>query len=147
MIPYLHNAIFKVNNFLESLPSFWIMRSQRSRRRDKGLWPRVYNLCMNNAGRLSQCSFLHFLPRQRTVITPTTENRTLLLSSTYTRARETSSSSLGSRCVQWLGEGLSMPSPNCPVLCCPQPYRVAPVFVQVVSPPLGWPPLSSFFLS
>ena len=37
MIPYLHNAIFKVNNFLESLPSFWIMRSQRSRRRDKGL--------------------------------------------------------------------------------------------------------------
>ena len=35
---YLHNAIFKVNNFLESLPSFWIMRSQRSRRRDKGLW-------------------------------------------------------------------------------------------------------------
>ena len=40
MIPYLHNAIFKVNNFLESLPSFWIMRSQRSRRRDKGLWPR-----------------------------------------------------------------------------------------------------------
>ena len=38
MIPYLHNAIFKVNNFLESLPSFWIMRSQRSRRRDKGLW-------------------------------------------------------------------------------------------------------------
>ena len=34
----LHNAIFKVNNFLESLPSFWIMRSQRSRRRDKGLW-------------------------------------------------------------------------------------------------------------
>ena len=38
MIPYLHNAIFKVNNFLESLPSFWIMRSQRSRRGDKGLW-------------------------------------------------------------------------------------------------------------
>ena len=37
MIPYLHNAIFKVNNFLESSPSFWIMRSQRSRRRDKGL--------------------------------------------------------------------------------------------------------------
>ena len=38
MIPYLHNDIFKVNNFLESLPSFWIMRSQRSRRRDKGLY-------------------------------------------------------------------------------------------------------------
>ena len=28
---------FKVNKFLESLESFWIMRSQRSRRRDKGL--------------------------------------------------------------------------------------------------------------
>ena len=36
-----------------------------------------------------------------------------------------------------------MPSPNYPVLCCPLPYRVAPVFVQVVSPPLGWSPLSS----
>ena len=45
-----------------------------------------------------------------------------------------SSSSLGSRCVPWLGEGLSMSSPNDPVLCCPLPYRVAPVFVQVVSP-------------
>ena len=43
-----------------------------------------------------------------------------------------SSSSLGSRCVPWLGEGLSMSSPNDPVLCCPLPYRVAPVFVQVV---------------
>ena len=37
--------------------------------------------------------------------------------------------SLGSRCVPWLGEGLSMPSPNYPVLCFPLPYRVAPVFV------------------
>ena len=55
-----------------------------------------------------------------------------------------SSSSLGSRCVPWLGEGLSMRSTNYPVLCCPLPYRVAPVFVQVVSPPLGWSPLSSF---
>ena len=53
-------------------------------------------------------------------------------------------SSLGSRCVPWLGEGLSMSSPNDPVLCSPLPYRVAPVFVQVVSPPLGWSPLSSF---
>ena len=35
-----------------------------------------------------------------------------------------------------------MPSPSYPVLCCPLPYRVAPVFVQVVSPPLGWSPLS-----
>ena len=26
------------------------------------------------------------------------------------------------------------------------PYRVAPVFVQVVSPPLGWSPLSSFLV-
>ena len=29
------------------------------------------------------------------------------------------SSSFGSRCVPWLGEGLSMPSPNYPVLCFP----------------------------
>ena len=57
-----------------------------------------------------------------------------------------SSSLLGSRCVPWLGEGLSMSSPNDPVLCCPLPYRVAPVFVQVVSPPLGWSPLSSFLV-
>ena len=57
-----------------------------------------------------------------------------------------SSSSLGSRCVPWLGEGLSMSSPNYPVLCCPLPYRVAAVFVQVVSPPLGWSPLSSFLV-
>ena len=56
------------------------------------------------------------------------------------------SSSLGSRCVLWLGEGLSMSSPNDPVLCCPLPYRDAPVFVQVVSPPLGWSPLSSFLV-
>ena len=38
-----------------------------------------------------------------------------------------SSSSLGSRCVPWLGKGL-MSSPNYPVLCCPLSYRVAPVF-------------------
>ena len=37
MIPYLHNAIFSVNVFLDSVVSFWIMRSQRSRRRDIGL--------------------------------------------------------------------------------------------------------------
>ena len=51
------------------------------------------------------------------------------------RARElccyvTISSSLGSRCVPWLGEDISMPSPNYPVLCCPLPYRVAPVFFR-----------------
>ena len=57
-----------------------------------------------------------------------------------------SSSSLGGRCVPWLGEGLSMSSPNYPVLCCPLPYRVAPVFVQVVSPSLGWSPLSYFLV-
>ena len=57
-----------------------------------------------------------------------------------------SSSSLGSRCVPWLGEGLSLPSPNYHVLYCLLPYRVAPVFVQVVSPPLGWSPLSSFLV-
>ena len=56
------------------------------------------------------------------------------------------SSSLGSRCVPWLGDGLSMSYPNDPVLCCPLPYRVAPVFVQVISPPLGWSPLSSFLV-
>ena len=39
-----------------------------------------------------------------------------------------------------------MPSPNYPVLSCPLSYRVAPVFVQVVSPPLGWSPLSSFLV-
>ena len=56
------------------------------------------------------------------------------------------SSSLGSRCVPWLGEGLSRSSPNDPVLCCPLPYHVAPVFVQVVSPPLGWSPLTYFLV-
>ena len=30
-----------------------------------------------------------------------------------------------------------MPSPNYFILCCPLPYCVAPVFVQIVSPPLG----------
>ena len=40
----------------------------------------------------------------------------------------------------------SMPSANYPILCCPQPYRVAPVFVQVVSPPLGWSPVSSLLV-
>ena len=60
--------------------------------------------------------------------------------------KHSSSSSLGSRCVPWFGEGLSMPSPNYPVLCCPLPYRIAPVFIQVVSPPIGWSPLSSFLV-
>ena len=35
---------------------------------------------------------------------------------------------------------------HCPVLCGPLPYRVAPVYVQVVSPPLSWSPLSSFLV-
>ena len=39
-----------------------------------------------------------------------------------------------------------MSSPNDPVLCCLLPYRVAPVFVQVVSPPFGWSPLTSFLV-
>ena len=39
-----------------------------------------------------------------------------------------------------------MSSPNCPFVCCPLPYRVAPLFVQVVSPPLGWSLLSSFLV-
>ena len=46
----------------------------------------------------------------------------------------------------WLGEGLRMPSPNYPVLCCLPPYRVDPVFVQVISPSLSWSPLSSFLV-
>ena len=57
-----------------------------------------------------------------------------------------SSSSLGSRSVPSLGEGLSMPPPSWPVLCSPLPDRVAPVFVQIVSPPLRWSPLSSFLV-
>ena len=48
--------------------------------------------------------------------------------------------------VQWLGECLSMPSPIYPVLCCPLSDRVPPVFVQVVSPPLGLSPLSAFLV-
>ena len=40
-----------------------------------------------------------------------------------------------------------MSSPNDPVFCCPLPYRVAPVFVQVISPLLGWSPLSSFLVT
>ena len=55
---------------------------------------------------------------------------------------QSSSSSLSSRCVPWLSEVLGMTSPSYPVLCCPLPDRVAPVFVKVVSPPLGWSPLS-----
>ena len=41
-----------------------------------------------------------------------------------------------------------MPSPilSYPVLRCPLPDRVAPVFVQVVSSPLGWSPLSYFLV-
>ena len=35
---------------------------------------------------------------------------------------------------------------NYTVLSCPLSYRVAPVFVQVVSHPLGWSPLSSFLV-
>ena len=36
--------------------------------------------------------------------------------------------------------------PNDPVLCCPLPYRVTPVFFHVVSPLLGRSPLSSFLV-
>ena len=39
-----------------------------------------------------------------------------------------------------------MPSPKYPVLCCPLPYRVAPIFVQVVYPPLDLSPLSSLLI-
>ena len=43
------------------------------------------------------------------------------------------------------GEDLSVPSPK-PVVCCSLPDRVAPVFAHVVSPPLGWSPLSYFLV-
>ena len=39
-----------------------------------------------------------------------------------------------------------MPSPNYPVVCCPLPFRVIPVFVHVVSQPLGWSSLSTFLV-
>ena len=39
-----------------------------------------------------------------------------------------------------------MPSPNVPVLCCPVPDRILPVFTQVVSPPIGWAPLPYFLV-
>ena len=64
----------------------------------------------------------------------------------WRQTHDRSSSSLCSRSVPWLGEGLSMQSPNYPVLRCPLPDRVAPVFVQVISPPHGWSPLSSFLV-
>ena len=34
----------------------------------------------------------------------------------------------------------------CSILCCPLPYRVAPIFVQDVFPPLAWSPLSYFLV-
>ena len=39
-----------------------------------------------------------------------------------------------------------MPQHAVSKLPCPLPYRVAPGFVQVVSPPLGWSPLTSFLV-
>ena len=62
------------------------------------------------------------------------------------RTKRQRPSSLGRSGIPWLGKGLSMSSPNDPVLCCSLPYRVAPLFVQFVSPPLGWSPLSSFLV-
>ena len=41
--------------------------------------------------------------------------------------------------------GRSPPSLK-PVFRCPLPYRVPSVDVQIVSPPLGWSPLSSFLV-
>ena len=54
-------------------------------------------------------------------------------------------SSLGSRSDPWLGECLNMPPPSYPILRSPLPDRVVPVFVKIVSPPLGCSP-SSYFL-
>ena len=39
-----------------------------------------------------------------------------------------------------------MPPPSYPVLCCPLPDPVGPVFAQVISLPLGWSPLSYFIV-
>ena len=57
-----------------------------------------------------------------------------------------SSSSLESRSVPWLGESLSMPPPSYPIVHSSLSDRVAPVFVKVVSPPLGWSPMSYFLV-
>ena len=57
------------------------------------------------------CSFHNFL----SIVTPSIFRWKCKYSSS-------SSSSLGSRCVPWMGEDLSMSSPNYPVLCCPLPY-------------------------
>ena len=57
-----------------------------------------------------------------------------------------SSSSLGSSNVPWMDDVFSMPPPSYPIMCCSLPGRVAPVFVQVGSPSLGWSPLSSFLV-
>ena len=57
-----------------------------------------------------------------------------------------SSSSLGSHSVPLQISACRLQvSLSCAVLC-QIVWRVAPVFVQVVSPPLGWSPLSSFLV-
>ena len=58
-----------------------------------------------------------------------------------------SSPSLGSRSVlAAVGRRPQHAVSKLACLCCPLPDRIAPVLVQVVSPPLGWSPLSSFLV-
>ena len=54
-----------------------------------------------------------------------------------------------SRSVPWLGEGLSMPSPSSPILCCPLPDRGAPIFCpgRLSTVCHGWSTLSYFLVT
>ena len=78
---------------------------------------------------LSSLLALRNSPKRKRGRTDYSEDETTHYEDGSSPIRPSSSSSLGSRCVPWLGEGLSMLSPNYPVLCFPLPYRVAPVFV------------------
>ena len=56
------------------------------------------------------------------------------------------SSSLGSRCITWLGEGLNMPSPYYRSVCSPLPYRVASSIYPGRLSTDGWSPLLYFLV-
>ena len=61
MIPYLHNAIFKVNSFPESSPSFW-MRSGACDHSDPDVAIKAYGV------RVPLCSQVHRLVGHKKVI-------------------------------------------------------------------------------